>query len=69
MVIHKQGKRKVKKYVAFGQYELIPTPLCVGGKALYQGKSFYVHREWKYVTCKHCLKKKPEHRTTADTQN
>ena len=55
-VIHKQGKQTVTVYAGFGQYEERPSPLCVGAKAVYHGKNFYVHRNWKYVTCKHCLK-------------
>jgi hypothetical protein len=57
--VHKIGKQKVTRYAGFGQYERIPSPLCIGAKAVYDGKSYYVHRMWKYVTCKHCLKKKP----------
>ncbi len=54
-VIHKIGKQKVTKYDGFGQYTNIPSPLCVGAKSVYHGKSYHVHRLWKYVTCKHCL--------------
>lgn len=57
-IIHKQGKEKATRYAGFGQYELIHSPLCVGAKALYAHKSYYLHRNWKYVTCKHCLKKR-----------
>ena len=57
-VIHKAGYKKVNKYVGFGQYENIPAPLCVGAKSVYGGKSYFIHRMWKYVTCKHCLRKK-----------
>ena len=57
-IIHKIGKQKFNMYVGFGQYEDRPTPLCVGAKSVYRGKNFYVHRNWKYVTCKHCLKSK-----------
>lgn len=56
--VHKQGKEKAVKYVGFGVYEDVLAPLCVGAKALYEGKSYYTHKNWKYVTCKHCLKKK-----------
>lgn len=55
--IHKIGPQKVTKYVGLGIYEQIPSPLCVGAKAIYAGKSYFVHRNKKYVTCKHCLKK------------
>ena len=65
MIIHKQGKQKVNRYAGFGRYEDIPAPLCVGAQAVYKGKTFYLHRNWKHVTCKHCLKKKPEQHTTA----
>jgi hypothetical protein len=58
MIIHKQGNQKVNIYAGFGQYQDIPAPLCVGAKSVYKGKSYYLHRNWKYVTCKHCLKKK-----------
>ena len=57
-VIHKTGKQKVTAYAGFGVYEQRPSPLCVGAKDMYNGKSFYVHRMWKYVTCKHCLRKR-----------
>jgi len=57
-IIHKQGRETATKYVGFGQYEEIKAPLCVGAKMLYKGFSYYIHRNWKYVTCKHCLKKK-----------
>ena len=55
--IHKAGPQKVSVYAGFGHYDRIPAPLCVGAKAVYDGKSFLVHRLKKYVTCKHCLKK------------
>ena len=55
--IHKAGPQKINRYIGFGQYEEIPAPLCVGAKAVYDGKSYQVHRLKKYVTCKHCLKK------------
>lgn len=59
MKTHKIGKQKATRYAGFGHYERIPTPLCVGAKAVYDGKSFFVHRMWKYVTCKKCLAKQP----------
>ena len=55
-IIHKIGPQKVTKYVGFGRYEEIPAPLCVGAKEVYAGRSFFVHRLRKYVTCKHCLR-------------
>jgi len=60
IVIHKAGKQKVNRYIGFGQYEDIAAPLCVGAKAVYNGNSYIVYREWKYVTCKHCLRKRPK---------
>lgn len=56
--IHKTGKQKISVYAGFGEYVDIPSPLCVGAKSVYEGKSYLVHRNWKPVTCKHCLKKK-----------
>ena len=54
-IIHKQGKEyAVTK--RFGQYTKAPSPLCVGAKMLWQGRSYWLHRNWKYVTCKHCLR-------------
>ena len=58
MKIHKIGKQTVTKYAGFGQHQEIPSPLCVGAKMVYRGKSYHVHRMWKYVTCKHCLNKR-----------
>lgn len=55
-VIHKAGKQYVSVYSGFGQYITIPAPLCVGAKAVYEGKTFLVHRLSKKVTCKHCLR-------------
>ena len=57
MKIHKAGKQTVNRYLGFGQYEKIPAPLCVGSKAVYNGRAFLVHRLKSQVTCKHCLKK------------
>lgn len=56
MKIHKAGSQKVTRYVGFGHYEEVPAPLCVGAKAVYEGKSFLVHRLKSKVTCKHCLR-------------
>jgi hypothetical protein len=58
MKVHKIGKKTATHYAGFGQYEEVPVPLCVKPKALYDGKRFYIHRLWKYVTCKHCLRLK-----------
>ncbi len=57
-IIHKKGPQTTERYIGFGQYDLIPSPLCVGAKMLYKGYSYYVTRNWKNVTCKHCLKKR-----------
>ena len=57
-VIHKQGRQHATMYAGFGQEMKVPSPLCVGAKALWAGNSYYTHRNWKYVTCKHCLKKR-----------
>jgi len=56
LIIHKKGKQHVEKYIAFGNYENVPSPLCVGAKMLWKGYSYYVTNYWKDVTCKHCLK-------------
>ena len=60
--IHKANyKDKVNSYIGLGQYELIPTTMCRGGKGYYSKRSpsGYVARNWKHVTCKHCLKLRP----------
>jgi len=56
MKVHKKGPQKVEVYIGFGQYEYIAAPLCVGAKAVYEGKSYLVHRLKSKVTCKHCLR-------------
>lgn len=56
-IIHKAGKRVVLLFT-FGQEVSVPSPFCVGAKMLWRGYSYHVHRDWKYVTCKHCLKKR-----------
>jgi len=58
MKIHKSGPQTVTAYIGLGQYSTMKAPLCVGAKAVYNGKSYHTHRLWKYVTCEHCLKKK-----------
>ena len=68
-IIHKTGPQKVTKYTGFGRYEQIPSPLCVGAKAIYSGKSFLVHRLTKYVTCKHCLGKLQATKSPKDFSN
>lgn len=57
IIIHKEGKEAVEIYVGFGQYETVKAPLCVGLRGLRQKKTYQTHRNWKYVNCKHCLKK------------
>lgn len=60
-VIHKQGRKTIEIYAGFGTYEQMPIPLCVKPKRMYSGKGTYtMHRLWKYVTCKHCLRKRNE---------
>lgn len=56
MIVHKQGREKVSAYIGWGLYQPAPTPLCVGKKAYYAGKRYWMHRLWKNVTCKDCLK-------------
>ena len=57
-IIHKKGKQTVEVYAGFGQYAQVPSPLCVGAKSVYEGKVYWVHRNWSVVTCKHCLSKR-----------
>lgn len=59
IIIHKKGSQTAEIYAGLGQYLTVPSPLCVGAKMVWMGRSYYVHRNWKHVTCKHCLKKKP----------
>jgi len=56
--VHKTGKEKVEKYWGFGSYNKVSTPLCDGAKGLWSGKTYLLHRNWKAVTCKKCLKKR-----------
>ncbi len=62
MKIHKKGlaKSRIEKYIGFGKHKMTDVPLCVGGKGLYQGNSYYITHYWKHVTCKHCLRLKPK---------
>ena len=53
------GKETAEKYVGFGQYEKVPAALCDGAKGLWSGKSYLITRRWAAVTCKKCLKLKP----------
>jgi hypothetical protein len=55
-VIHKVGPKKMEVYAGFGHYNMISTPLCAGPRGVYKGNNYWVHRNWKNVTCKHCLK-------------
>lgn len=61
-VIHKKGTLKDHAahgvYMGFGQYGSVIGPVCEGSRGLRRGRSFEVAREWKYVTCKKCLKVK-----------
>lgn len=57
-IIHKQGKESAEAYIGLGQYARVKAPVCAGAKGLYSGKSYLVHRNWKYVTCKLCLRKR-----------
>lgn len=58
MKIHKQSSKTVERYIGFGHYADVKIPLCVQPKEMYKGKSYMVHRLWKHVTCKNCLKKR-----------
>lgn len=63
MTIHKANyKCKVNVYIGLGQYEHMPTTICRGGKGYYSKRPprGFVARNWKHVTCKNCLKKRPE---------
>lgn len=60
--IHKANfKCKVEHYLGFGQYEMIPTTICRGGKGYYSKRPprGLLARNWKHVTCKNCLKQAP----------
>jgi hypothetical protein len=58
MIIHKQGRKTATVYAGFGHYREAPSPLCTGSRVVYEGKQYWMHRLWKNVTCKNCLKKK-----------
>jgi len=68
MKLHKQGKQTVTKYIGFGRYEEIPSPICVGAKAVYSGYSFAIVKRWKSVTCKHCLSKNIQNNKIGGTE-
>lgn len=58
--VHKlggKGQTADGVYLGFGQYGSVVGPLCEGGSGLWRGRTFVCHRQWKEVTCKHCLKK------------
>ena len=57
MIVHKSGNETIEMYAGFGQYLKVRAPFCVGAKMVYRGRTYYMHRNWKFVTCKHCLKK------------
>lgn len=60
--IHKANyKNKVEQYVGFGQYEMIPTTVCRGGKGYWSKRPprGELARNWKDVTCKNCLRHSP----------
>ena len=57
-IIHKKGSQTATFYAGFGQQGKAPSPLCVGAKMVYRGNDYHVTRNWKDVTCKHCLKKR-----------
>ena len=44
ITIHKKGLQTAERYIGFGQYDLVPSPLCVGAKMLYNG---YSYRDWE----------------------
>lgn len=61
--IHKANyKSKVERYMGFGQKAMVPTTVCRGGKGYYSKRPprGFLARNWKDVTCKHCLKHRPE---------
>lgn len=61
MRAHKANyKDLVSVYLGFGEYAEICSPVCVGAKAMWNGQSFKLVRNWKDVTCKHCLKRRPK---------
>jgi len=63
-IIHKADyKNKVSHYLGFGSYEQVPTTICRGTKGYYSTKNLVrgkIVRNWKHVTCKKCLARKPK---------
>lgn len=60
-IIHKQNtKRRVYQYLGFGHHGSSPTPICRVSRDYSKKSVYHMHRNWKYVTCKSCIKKKPE---------
>ena len=65
--VHKANyKNKVQAYIGLGQYQSAPTTVCRGGKGYYSKRPprGFLARNWKHVTCKHCLKHSPLNTTT-----
>lgn len=60
VIVHKANfKKKIQRYSFFGNYEMIPTTVCNPKISMFREnskKNYYVHRNWKHVTCKTCLK-------------
>lgn len=61
-VLHKGNyKDKVIIYAGWGQYTTVPKPMCNNKVSPWSKKKDYTMvRNWKYVTCKLCLKKAPK---------
>ena len=62
-VIHKKGTLKLHSALrdaGFGKEEIVIGSLCEGAKGLYKGRSYFLSRLWKNVTCKNCLRRKPK---------
>lgn len=51
------GKNFAEQYAGFGQYIKLPVPLRVTPSYVWtHKKQMYMHRLWKFVTCKNCLR-------------
>lgn len=55
---HKANYTKKYEATYFGQFYYETTPMC-DGKFPWNGKIYIQVRNWKNVTCKKCLSKKP----------
>lgn len=57
-IYHKraQFKKAVEVYQGLGSYAYLIPPVCEGGRGIWRGRTFYTVRNWKDVTCKHCLR-------------